>query len=128
MIVHQLDQAEAVLKAAAEAGVEVQLVSAPHAAASAGVGYLHALGEAVGHELLIDCDDDAGLVMAALRAGCRQLLFSGPDLVRERLVQMAKRAGATLIRPEDRSLPCLALAPDDGDHLLRARLQGHAPG
>ncbi|NJO37495.1 MAG: hypothetical protein HC871_07600, partial [Rhizobiales bacterium] len=96
MIVHHAAQAEAVLRAVGEAGVDVQLRSAPGAADFAGVGYLKALGDAVGHDLLIDCGDDAGLVMAALRAGCCKLVFSGRGEDGRRLRQMAARQHAAL--------------------------------
>ncbi|MGI9419240.1 MAG: hypothetical protein ACR2RA_15530 [Geminicoccaceae bacterium] len=113
VIVHHLAQAKAALAAADDAGFAIQLRSAAGAATAAGVGYLRALGEAAGHELLIDCGDDAGLVMAALRSGCRKLLFSGSEDERKRLGQMAERVGAVLVvsaaLPDDR----LALSPDD---------------
>ena len=76
-MVHHLEQARAALAAAAELGCAIELRSAPGAAGYAGVGYLKALGDEVGHELLVDCGDDAGLVMAALRTGCRRIAFSG---------------------------------------------------
>ena len=78
-MVHHLEQARAALAAAAELGCAIELRSAPGAAGYAGVGYLKALGDEVGHELLVDCGDDAGLVMAALRTGCRRIAFSGSD-------------------------------------------------
>jgi len=76
--------------------VEIRIRSAPDAAAYAGLEYLKALGEAAGHELLIDCGEDAGLVMAALRIGCRELVFSGPPETARKLADMAEQAGARL--------------------------------
>jgi hypothetical protein len=96
IVVHDLEQARAALAAAAEVGCAIQLRSAPDAAAYAGVGYLQALGAAAGHELLIDCGEDAGLVMAALRTGCRKLAFSGSAALAEKLADMAAQGGATL--------------------------------
>ncbi|MDH3665217.1 MAG: hypothetical protein OEU92_35245 [Alphaproteobacteria bacterium] len=122
VVVHHLEQAKAALRVADQIGVDIQLRSAPGAAASAGVGYLQALGEAAGHELLIDCDDDAGLAMAALRAGCQKLLFSGSDEERHRLAQMAERSGARLRDPVDPSPPCLILSPEDDDAAIRSWL------
>ena len=58
MVVHDRAQALAVLNAAAELGRMVRLRSATDAAAYAGVGYLKALGDAVGHEIDIDCGDE----------------------------------------------------------------------
>ncbi len=128
VIVHHLAQAEAVMCAAGDAGIELQLQSAPDAAAYAGVGYLKALGDAVGHELLIDCGDDAGLVMAALRAGAKQLLFSGSADELRRLAQMAARNGALLDGPADPSRPCLALSPDEDGAAVRSWLDVHVRG
>lgn len=116
IVVHHLGQARTVLCAARKAGRDVQLRSAPDAAAYAGVGYLHALGEALDHELLIDCHDDAGLVMAALRSGCRKLVFSGTPDQHRRLAEMAVQVGAE-VRCESATVPGARLilsADDDG--------------
>jgi hypothetical protein len=94
--VHDLDQARAALEAAEEMGVQVSLRSAPDAALYAGVGYLKALCDEVGHGLVIDCGDDAGVVMAALREGCRRLVFSGSAEVAQKLADMAGQIGAEL--------------------------------
>lgn len=112
IVVHDVRQARAALAAAKEIGVPVQLRSAPDAAAYAGVGFLQALGEAAGHELVIDCGDDAGLVMAALRTGSRKLAFSAADTaVAKRLEEMAADAGARL---EVETLPPHALRLEPG--------------
>lgn len=123
-MVHHLEQARAALAAAAEAGCAIQLRSAPGAAGYAGVGYLQALGEQAGHELLIDCGDDAGLVMAALRTGCRRLVFSGSEEIWRRLHDMAGQLGAELVG-EARAPEILVLQPDDdAAALLRRRVSG----
>ena len=96
VVVHHLEQARAALAAASDLGCAVQLRSAPGAAHYAGVGYLKALGDAAGHELLIDCADDAGLVMAALRTGCRWLTVSGSGELAAKLADIAAQRGATL--------------------------------
>jgi len=96
VVVHDLAEAHAALVDAARCGRAVELRSAPDAAAYAGVGYLQALGAAAGQELLIDCGDDAGLAMAALRSGCRKLVFSGGRASAGRLAEMAAELGAEL--------------------------------
>ena len=122
VVVHHLEQARAALAAAAEAGCALQLRSAPGAAGYAGVGYLKALGEHAGEELLIDCGDDAGLVMAALRTGCRRLVFSGSDETGRRLADMAEQLGAELLA-EAHAPDMLILQPeDDAAAALRRRL------
>ena len=95
----------------AELGVAIELRSAPDAAAYAGVGYLKALGDLAGQELRIDCGEDAGLVMAALRTGCRRLAFSGRADLALRLADMAAQLGAEF-RHEHTPPACLDLAPD----------------
>jgi hypothetical protein len=112
VVVHDRAQAEAALAAAAEVGCEIWLRSAPDAAAYAGVGYLRALGDALGHEIVVDCGGDAGLVMAALRTGCRRLAFSGPAAVSQRLGEMAAEVGAWY-RHETQAPDVLWLSPDD---------------
>jgi hypothetical protein len=116
VVVHNRVQAEAALAAAAEVGCEIWLRSAPDAAGYAGVGYLKALGAAVDHEIVVDCGDDAGLVMAALRTGCRRLAFSGPAAVSQRLAEMAAEVGAWYRHeaPAPGMSPqMLCLSPDD---------------
>jgi hypothetical protein len=112
VVVHDRAQAEAALAAAAEVGCEIWLRSAPDAASYAGVGYLKALGDALGHEIVVDCGDDAGLAMAALRTGCRRLAFSGPAAVSQRLGEMAAEVGAWY-RHETQAPGVLCLSPDD---------------
>ena len=120
IVIHNLEQARAVLNVAGELERGIQLRSAPYAAAYAGVGYLHVLGETLGHELIIDCHDDAGLVMAALRTGCRKVIFSGSKDIHKRLADMAQQQKAW-VRLET-SLPALHLslsADDDGVERVR---------
>ena len=111
VVVHDLAQARAALAAAAACGVRIELRSAPDAAAYAGVGYLQALGELAGQELVVDCGDDPGLVMAALRTGCRKLAFAGSGELFQRLADMAAQAGAELV--QGTRSPVLVLSPDD---------------
>jgi hypothetical protein len=121
-VVHHLEQARAALAAAAELGCAIELRSAPGAACYAGVGYLKALGDEVGHELLIDCGDDAGLVMAALRTGCRRIAFSGNAELGRRLSDMAEQLGTALV-VETQVPEVVILQPeDDPGAILRARL------
>jgi hypothetical protein len=123
VVIHDLAQARGALAAAAELGCAIRLRSAPGAAAYAGVGYLKALRDAVGHELVIDCGDDAGLVMAALRAGCRRLSFAGDAGTAQRLGEMAEQMGAILVH-ETAARHALELAPeDDAATIVRALLQ-----
>jgi hypothetical protein len=120
IVVHHLEQARAALASAAGLGCPIELRSAPGAAGYAGVGYLKALGDELGHELLIDCGDDAGLVMAALRTGCRRVAFSGSAELGRRLGDMAAQLGALLV-VEAQAPEVVMLQPeDDADAVLRA--------
>ena len=132
VVVHDRAQAEGALAAAAELGCAIWLRSAPDAAGYAGVCYLKALGDALGHEIVVDFGDDAGLVMAALRTGCRRLAFSGPAAVSQRLAEMAAQLGAWY-RHEDQTPPAappmLCLSPDDDARSrCRAWLLDHRRG
>jgi hypothetical protein len=117
VVVHDLAQAQGALAAAAACGMRIELRSAPDAAAYAGVGYLHALGALAGQELVVDCGDDPGLVMAALRTGCRKLAFSGGGELFQRLADMAAQAGAELVQGS--GSPALVLSPDGDDAYAR---------
>jgi hypothetical protein len=122
VVVHHLEQAQTALAAAAELGCAIELRSAPGAAGYAGVGYLKALGDELGRELLVDCGDDAGLVMAALRTGCRRIAFSGSDELACQLADMAAQFGAVLdVEAHDPEVVMLQ-PEDDAAALLRARL------
>lgn len=122
VIVHHLAQAKAVLQVAKEFDLKVQLRSNPGAAAYAGVGFLKALGDAIGQDLIVDCDDDPGIAMAALRSGLKQLLFSGPADLTLRLSQMAARYGGQIRGRDDASSPPVMLSPDDDESRIRSRL------
>ena len=124
VVVHHLDQARAALAAADELGCAIELRSAPGAAAYAGVGYLKALGDEVGYELLIDCGDDAGLVMAALRTGCRRIAFSGTAELGRRLADMAAQLGAALVVETQAPQTVMLQPEDDAAAILRARASG----
>ena len=89
------------------------------------MGYPQALGDELGHEIVIDCGDNAGLVMAALRTGCRRLAFSGPAGLSERLADMAAQVGAWY-RYEAQPPVVLRLLPeDDARSRCRAWLLDH---
>jgi hypothetical protein len=92
-------------------GIEATLVTAAGLAAFAGVGFWHAVEQALGHAVVIDCADDAGLAMAALRAGSRDLLFTGPPRVADKLADMAGQLGGRVRRELDGQV--VDLLPED---------------
>jgi len=74
--------------------------TAPHAAHRLGPRYLKAVLERSNlplSEAIIDCGDDAGLVLKSLAAGWRRIAFSGaPDLA-QKLSDLAAKRQAVLL-------------------------------
>jgi len=104
IIIHSLPQAVAALTAAVEAGRPVVLASAPDAGIYAGPGWfrevLRAAQEAVPaaqFSSLLDCGDDAGAAMAAVRAGVEAIVFTGRADVAARLANIAAQSGGRLV-------------------------------
>ena len=76
--VHHYRQGKAILGVAADLGIDVELVSPAGCARSLGVEFFHQLARLLGRDVLIDCGDHQGDVMAAIslrtsriRADCR---------------------------------------------------------
>jgi acyl-CoA reductase-like NAD-dependent aldehyde dehydrogenase len=103
IIVHSLAHAEAALAAAAALGVPVMLASAPAAAGYAGPLWFKALIDeakrahpAADVAALLDCGEEPGMVLGALRAGIRHIRFTGGDAMRRRLAEIAAQLDATI--------------------------------
>ena len=103
IIVHSLEQARAAVAAAAALGRPVILESAAGAGGYAGPLWFKALIEAakIGHPAIdmtavLDCGDEAGTVLAALRAGIKRVRFTGPAATAERLAAIAGQMDATI--------------------------------
>jgi acyl-CoA reductase-like NAD-dependent aldehyde dehydrogenase len=99
-----LAHAVAALSAAAEAGRPVVLASPRDAGIYAGPGWfrevLRAAHEAVPtaqFSAVLDCGDDAGAAMAALRARLAAIVFTGRAEVAARLADIAAQGGARLV-------------------------------
>jgi hypothetical protein len=127
VIIHELAHARAALAAAAELGVAVELWSAAGAAAYAGAGWFDAVLRAAGNQVpsavfmgVLDCDDRADLVQAALRQGLKHVCFRGPKAVAARLADIARQGGAALYRKRPRALDLCGRA--DADAACRAWL------
>ena len=104
IIIHSLAHAVAALTAASEAGRPIVLASAPEAGIYAGPGWFRELlrtaREAVPRarfEALLDCGDDSGAAMAAIRAGIEAIVFTGRADMAARLADIAAQSGARLI-------------------------------
>jgi hypothetical protein len=109
VIVRGRAEAEAVLAAAA--GRAVLLLSPPEAARVLGPGWWLAMlaaaeaahpGSAVTG--VLDCGASAGLAQAALAAGARGLVFTGPAAQAARLASVAASSGALMLRARPEAL------------------------
>ncbi len=103
VVIHSLKHARAAMAAAAEAGAKVTLYSAEGAAGNAGPGWFRELIEIARSEYpdvsvtaVLDCGDAPGYALAALRAGCPAIHFSGRRLVKAKIRSIAKDTGAVL--------------------------------
>jgi len=103
IIVHSLEQARAALAAGQQSGCKVILESAPGAGGYAGPAWFKLLVEearrefpAAECEAWLDCGDEAGTVLAALRLGLRRLRFAGGAAALARLAPVARELGAML--------------------------------
>jgi hypothetical protein len=128
IIIHSLAHAVAALGAAAEAGRAVVLASPPDAGIYAGPGWfrevLRAAREAVPaaqSSALLDCGQDAGAAMAAVRTGVEAIVFTGRADVAARLGDIATQAGARLLTARPAALLDLGTAFFADDEELRRR-------
>jgi hypothetical protein len=120
IIVHSPAQAHAAVAAAAALGLEVTLASAAGAGAYAGPAWFAALVEAAAAAFpgavvaaVIDCADEPGTALAALRGGCRRLVFAGSEEARARLEEIAAVTGAVIESPGAPSLDLLDVRDPD---------------
>ena len=103
IIVHSLPHALAALRTAAETRRAIILATAPNAARYAGPGWFGALVATARAAVstaeftaAIDCGEDAGAALGALRAGIEMTLFTGHKDVAVRLSEIAARHGLAL--------------------------------
>lgn len=101
---HTLDEARAALGDARRRALSATLVSPPGAAAYLGVGFFWAVVEAaraeapeVEVEAVMDCRDDPGWALAALRTGFKSVVLGGNRRARARVAAIARAMGARLL-------------------------------
>jgi len=104
IVIHSLTQAVAALSAAAEAGRAIALASPPDAGIYAGPGWFREVVRAAREAVpdakftaMLDCGEDAGATMAAIRAGIEAVVFTGRVDVAARLSDIAAQTGAKLL-------------------------------
>jgi hypothetical protein len=107
IVIHSLAQARAALAAAATCGKQVTVTSAPGAALQTGPGWFKSVIDQaceaypqVEATAILDCSDQPGAVMAALRIGLKNLRFRGAADFRAKLEGM----GAVFADPAEASL------------------------
>jgi hypothetical protein len=117
IVVHSLGHAIAALRAAARAGRSVVLASAPGAGSYVGPGWFGAMVAAARAAVpearlfaLLDCDDDVGAALAAIRSEIEGVVFTGRADVARRLADIARQYGVRLVT--DRREAALDLGDD----------------
>jgi hypothetical protein len=107
-VVRSLAEARAVLAAASVA--KVVLVSPPGAAAYLGVGFFAALVDAaraefpgIAIEAVMDCGEDPGWALSALRMGFKAIALRGDPRARARVAAIARAMGARVLVGPPRS-------------------------
>ena len=132
VVIHSLDHARAALGAAQALGVAVTLASAAGAGAYAGPAWFRAVVALAAAEFpaarftaVLDCADEAGTVLAALRQGVKRVRFSGSPAAAARLADIAAQHGA-VIEHEAPAHPLDLLDRRDAPAACRAFLAGNA--
>ena len=116
-VVHSLAHAIAALRAATRAGRAVALASAPGAGSYVGPGWFRELVAAAREAVpegscssLLDCGDDAGATLAALRSEVEGVVFTGRADVARRLGDIAAQHGVRFVT--ERPMPAIDLGDD----------------
>jgi hypothetical protein len=124
IVVHNLEQAKAALKVADELAVAVTLISAPGAAAYLGATVFRDMIDEASryhpcarHEAVLDCGDDPGLVLGALRHGIKAARVDVGADVETRLADIAAQQGAIILTDETPALDLI----DSSDPLAACR-------
>lgn len=143
LVVHSLAHAIGALRAAVGAACPIVLLSAPDAGVYAGPGWFRALVEAARQMVpearvraMLDCGDEAGAALAAIRAQVEGAIFTGRPDVAHRLAEIAGQAGVRFAT--ERPAAALDLGTDFfasetaaeqrcADFLLRSGAPGRAP-
>lgn len=110
LVVHGVDDVSAAVAAARALDAPLTLISAPGAAAYAGAPWFLALldqARSMAPDLavagILDCAEDPGHAMAALRAGAAVIVFTGEAAVAEKLSALAAESGSAVLRQRPES-------------------------
>ena len=103
IVIHALAHAIGALKAASRANRPIVLLSAPEAGVYTGPGWFRALVEAARDEVpearfsaMLDCGEEPGAALAAIRAQIECVVFTGRADVAGRLADIAGQHGVRL--------------------------------
>jgi len=135
IMIHELAHAVAALEAAQWHGAPVTLVSAPGAVRTGGAGWWRELiaqaraqvPDAVADSLL-DCADEPGMALAAIREGVEAVTLTGNADTLRRIGDIARQSGVALRAPAraDLDLACSENPVADCENLLEIRARGVA--
>ncbi|MEQ9170340.1 MAG: hypothetical protein RIE87_03945 [Rhodospirillales bacterium] len=128
VVIHDLNHAKQALSAARRTGRPVHLISAPGAAGSLGPALFKQIidqartAEPAAHATAcLDCADEPGTALDALRQGVEAVSLSASAEVLTKIASIADAAGGKLL---DRPARTLNLADADADRRLDAWLTG----
>ena len=129
VIVHDLPQARAAAAQANAIGAPVELRSPPNGAAILGPGAFKAIADDLAQthpgaasSMILDCGTNAGLAMAALRHGCKDICVDVRAETHAKIAAMAQAQSARLHGPVEIVLD-LAATDDGGTSEDRNRMK-----
>ncbi len=122
--VHSLRQARDVAALAAQRDLDVLLTNPPGALAYTGVDYFAGIAKRVPLPLMLDCGDDAGLVMQAVYARATLITCTLEPPLRTRLNAMVEQSGGELVAPDGLPQRRITLLPNDHARYALARALG----
>lgn len=128
IVVHDIHQARRAANRAQDLGVDLTLVSAPGAATTLGAGVFREMiqiirderaatpaNPAIHIDAILDCGEDPGPALQALRSGCTYICSTAPHAVFIKLSNIAEQCGGAVIQGP---LNALDLAGDVNDDAL----------
>ena len=117
VIVHDLSQAHTATAQAIALGAPLELRSPPDGAAILGPAVFKAIADDLAQThpgaastMILDCGTNAGLAMAALRQGCKDICVDVPTETRAKIAAMAHAQSARLHGPVEIALDLAAAA------------------
>ena len=116
IIIHSFDHATAALAAAEQYDCPVILLSAPEAAAYLGatvfrdmVAAAAAIHPRARHTAVLDCGDDPGLALGALRHGIKGVRITNGKEIQDKLADIAEQRGAFVHRDGEETMDLLGM-------------------